>query len=671
MSSLTVDGGGNVYVEAIDTTVYKLTAAEVGYNVSVVYPSPGVYGEESFAGIVADDSDDLFVSDRTVSELVPSSSGYTAGPIIRNAGSTFIAIDGRDNLYFDVANRASAVRMTRTASGYVQTASLTGLDVSGNIAGIAVDGRGDPYISGAVGSSAERYMKIAKIDYADPPSLSFPSTAVGSSSVSKQVVVENFGNAPLSFAVPASGTNPAITGDFKLNSSGATACPLVEAGAAEPGTLAAGASCTLTVTFNPKTSGALTGTLVIADNELNSSAVHPAKQIIELSGGRNTVSLATASAPVKPVQYQPFTLTATVTGSSGGPIPTGTVTFAGLGSPAPVATLNASGQASWTPMSLSFAPGFYQITASYSGDKNYGPATEAVLPLEIDSPAVTTLKVTSGGNFSTTYGSGAEDTICVEAEDVTQHLLPGLVINWDQQQDGYYGTYFDPWVTTTDANGVSCNTPQLLGSGELSGTASTIGYPLPGEYPGDFSASGGLSTSFSAYVAPAVLTLQANNVDIQYGQVPSLSYSLTGFVNGDKASVVSGAPTLTTTATSTSPHGSYPITLGVGSLTAYNYTFKPSSHAAAVEVLKAPLTVTANTVTMTEGGTVPALTYTISGFVNGEDASVVSGTATLTTTATSSSTIGEYPITVNVSGLSAENYYFVPAVHGGVVNVSK
>ena len=88
-------------------------------------------------------------------------------------------------------------------------------------------------------------------------------------------------------------------------------------------------------------------------------------------------------------------------------------------------------------------------------------------------------------------------------------------------------------------------------------------------------------------------------------------------------------------------------------------------------VIKAPLTVTANSVTMTEGGTVPPLTYTITGFVNGENASVVSGTATLTTSVTSSTTVGEYPITVNISGLSAENYYFVPAVHGGVVKVSK
>jgi len=74
---------------------------------------------------------------------------------------------------------------------------------------------------------------------------------------------------------------------------------------------------------------------------------------------------------------------------------------------------------------------------------------------------------------------------------------------------------------------------------------------------------------------------------------------------------------------------------------------------------------------MTEGGTVPALTYTITGFVNGEDASVVSGSAALATGVTSSTKAGEYPISVNISGLSAENYYFVPAVHGGVVKVLK
>src|SRR5262249_4373913 len=54
---------------------------------------------------------------------------------------------------------------------------------------------------------------------------------------------------------------------------------------------------------------------------------------------------------------------------------------------------------------------------------------------------------------------------------------------------------------------------------------------------------------------------------------PALTYTVTGFVNGDPVSVVSGSPALGTTAGASSPAGSYPITVGRGTLTATNYDF--------------------------------------------------------------------------------------------------
>src|SRR5207249_1171980 len=49
--------------------------------------------------------------------------------------------------------------------------------------------------------------------------------------------------------------------------------------------------------------------------------------------------------------------------------------------------------------------------------------------------------------------------------------------------------------------------------------------------------------------------------------------TISGFVNGDTAAVVSGSPALTTTATSSSPAGTYPIIAGIGTLAAANYDF--------------------------------------------------------------------------------------------------
>src|SRR5207248_1195581 len=54
------------------------------------------------------------------------------------------------------------------------------------------------------------------------------------------------------------------------------------------------------------------------------------------------------------------------------------------------------------------------------------------------------------------------------------------------------------------------------------------------------------------------------------------------------------------------------------------------------------------------GDSNPVFTASYSGFVNGEDASLVGGTLTASTTAQSNSPVGAYPITV--SGQSAPNY---------------
>ena len=76
-----------------------------------------------------------------------------------------------------------------------------------------------------------------------------------------------------------------------------------------------------------------------------------------------------------------------------------------------------------------------------------------------------------------------------------------------------------------------------------------------------------------------------------------------------------------------------------------------------VTIGKAPLTVAANNITKVVGTENPTLTIAYGGFVNNEDASVLTALPAASTTATKLSDIGEYPITV--SGGSAANYSFV------------
>ena len=71
---------------------------------------------------------------------------------------------------------------------------------------------------------------------------------------------------------------------------------------------------------------------------------------------------------------------------------------------------------------------------------------------------------------------------------------------------------------------------------------------------------------------------------------------------------------------------------------------------------KAPLTVTAQSYTITQGDPLPTYELTYSGFVNNETSSVLNTQPTISCAATSDSAPGTYDITV--SGGSASNYTF-------------
>jgi len=146
------------------------------------------------------------------------------------------------------------------------------------------------------------------------------------------------------------------------------------------------------------------------------------------------------------------------------------------------------------------------------------------------------------------------------------------------------------------------------------------------------------------------LTVIADSATRMYGGPnPAFSYTFDG-------GTATGAPAISTTADVHYPWGNYPIKISRGTLTAAGYTFffVPGT----LFITQAPLTVTANNETMVQGGAVPPFTYTTTGFVNGENSSVLSGSPSESTTATSSSPPGTYPITITQASLWAENYNF-------------
>src|SRR5262249_4425052 len=144
--------------------------------------------------------------------------------------------------------------------------------------------------------------------------------------------------------------------------------------------------------------------------------------------------------------------------------------------------------------------------------------------------------------------------------------------------------------------------------------------------------------------------------------------SYSGFVNGDTTNVLTGSPTLSTTADTNSSVGSYDITATQGSLVATNYLLNFTN--GTLTVNPAILTVTADNQSRTYGATNPLLTASYTGFVSGESTNVLGASPTLSTWATTNSSVGCYSITVTNGPLPATNYSLIFVVGPLAVNAA-
>ena len=192
--------------------------------------------------------------------------------------------------------------------GYAGAANVgfsSGVGVSGcEAAGyaLALDGAGNVYLAGAVASydfptaspfqstnkgisSVDQFTGfVSKISYEtvgpsaslSRASLTFPSQITGVASSPQDVTLTNNGNAALTIAgITVTGAN---AGDFsQTNTCGSS--------------LAAGANCTISVTFTPATTGTLTASISIADNASGSP------QTISLTGTGAAAAPSVSLAP--------------------------------------------------------------------------------------------------------------------------------------------------------------------------------------------------------------------------------------------------------------------------------------------------------------------------------------------------------------------------------------
>ncbi len=152
-------------------------------------------------------------------------------------------------------------------------------------------------------------------------------------------------------------------------------------------------------------------------------------------------------------------------------------------------------------------------------------------------------------------------------------------------------------------------------------------------------------------VEKAPLSLIIDNTSKVYGQLnPSLSGTFVGLVNGEESSVID-TQVFTTNAIQTSNVGSYDITLADFNDNNYYLT---STTDGILSVNKAQLIVKVNDSSKIEGSVNPVFDSTLTGFVLGQDESILSGELAYNTDADESSAIGNYSI--SASGLISSNY---------------
>ncbi|AMQ55613.1 MBG domain-containing protein [Algoriphagus sanaruensis] len=237
---------------------------------------------------------------------------------------------------------------------------------------------------------------------------------------------------------------------------------------------------------------------------------------------------------------------------------------------------------------------------------------------------------------ATITGSNYEDLILTATLEVTKATIAG--ITFEDESFVYDGTAKSLSITGTlpEGTSVSYSNNSRTNVGSQTATATITGSNYED-----------LILTATLAIIPAPVTITADNKQKTYGESnPTLTFTYSGLVNGDTK--VTTEPGIATTATASSNVGTYPITLTGGSDANYTITLVNGT----LTVGKKDLTITADDKQKTYGEANPELTFTYSGLVNGD--TKVTTEPGIATTATASSNVGTYPITL--TGGSDANY---------------
>ena len=280
--------------------------------------------------------------------------------------------------------------------------------------------------------------------------------------------------------------------------------------------------------------------------------------------------------------------------------------------------------------------GYISTGAALSGTPSISCSATAA------SPVGTYTITVSKGSVTNKYDSYVNGTLTINKAPLTI-TAKNYIIKQGQALPTFEATYSG--FKNSETSSVLTTQPSF--------SCSATSASEPGTY--DIIVSGAAAQNYDISYEKGTLTIinadpvavTANSYTITYGDaLPTYGYTSIG-------AALSGTPSISCSATATSPAGTYPITISKGSVTNNNDIYVNGT----LTINKAPLTITAKNYIIKQGESLPTFEATYSGFKNSETSSVLTTQPSFNCSATSGSALGTYDIIV--SGADAQNYNFI------------
>ena len=699
---LALDAKGNLYVTGYNGFLLTEVDRADAPSLSFATTNVGQTSTDSPKSVTV-----MNIGNGTLTFPIPTGAGAynpsVSSNFAYNSSSTCLQNASSGSTAFTLASNAScsvAVDFTPVTAGSV-SGSVTLTDDNGNAASpayatqtIGLSGTGTavlpgaPTIGTAVAGDAQATVAFTPPTFTGGVSInsytatSSPGGLTGTCASSPCTVTGLTNGTAYTFTVTATnsvGTGPASAASNSVTPLGSQTITFASPGSQVYGTsptLSATATSGLAVTFTSTTptvctvtsAGVLTtvsvGSCTIDANQSGNGVYAAATQVTQAFAITQAPLSVTVNNQSRAYGAANPTLTGTVTGlvngdtaASVGLTYSTTATASSAVGSYPITASITSGN-----YKLTTTPGTLQVTAAdlsvtvNNQSRTYGAAnptlTGTVTGL-VNGDTATSVGLTYSTTATVSSPVGAYPiTASITSTNYKLTMTPGtlqvtaanLSVTVNNQTRAYGAA--NPTFTATVTGLVGGDTATSIGL--TYSTTATVSSPV-GAYPITASIT---SANYKLTTTPGTLQVTAANLSVMVDNAsrvfgtanPTFTGVVSGLVNGDTAASI--GLTYSTTATVSSPVGAYPIT---ASITSTNY--KLSMTPGTLQVTSGNLVVSANNVTKVYGAANPSFTGTVTGAQNGD-----TFTESFSTTATTSSSIGQYPIVPSVTGADLSSY---------------